>query len=345
MHPQAPRRTDDALQQVQRDTPAKASADIVCSPFVHTSFWDEQTIVSEVFSEQKKMSKVPLPKHEKKELLQCEACGKGFINQAELSNHMEVMHHAGPDEERGMAGSQQFASDLSYGVEPEEPRNDHGEATIKPRRHVADDQTIKAVPMPVTVASLNALNSSPDTELEHCMDELSISQACETSPSEVSFADTTYTVDDVDSQTISDVAEQGSPVIRESIRILLCLFMKLFLDFSQECDAGVRQHTPYHGGNSRHGSAAQSSDSLVSGSVPSSQVSGVKRLREGDDNDDGNERKNNKARKRSGQGSPENCRPLACPFNKFDSKTFGVDGDPVYHVCSTYSDVKTAYLK
>lgn len=354
MHHQAPRSTYDGLPQEKQDRYVKDFDEIFSSRKNSISYWDEPTIVStvqnealqglcEVLPKQKTMSNVSAMRPEKKESLRCDFCGKGFINQSELNNHLEVMHDL--DEQHECSATQESAGQNSSGHSPEEPHADRGEVTIKPRAHILDNQTIKAVPIPVTAALLNALDSSASEELTESMDGLSISQARESSPSEMSFADTTYTVDDVDSQTISDVAERNSPGIHEPVRILICLFMKLFLDFSQRFNAGVREHMPFTGGSSHQGLAERSAESLVSSSIASSQVSGVKRQRDRDDNEDDQERKNNKFRRRSEQASPDNVLPLACPFNKFNNQIFGVDGGHAYHVCSTFSDVKTAYFK
>jgi len=354
MHHQAPRSAYNGLSQEKQDHYAKDFDKIVSSRKINISHWDEPTIVStaqdealqglcEVVPKQKTMSYVSAIRPEKKESLRCEFCGKGFINQSELNNHLEVMHDL--DEHLQCPTTQESAGQNSSGHTPNEPHADCGEITIKPQVHNPDDQTIKAVPIPVTAASLNALDTSTTEELTESMDGLSISQTRESSPSEMSLADTTYTVDDVDSQTISDVAKPDSPGIHEPVRILICLFMKLFLDFSQRFNAGVREHMPFTGGSSHQGLAEREAESLVSSSIASSQVSGVKRQRDRDDNEDEPERKNNKLRRRSEQASPDNVLPLACPFNKFNNQIFGVDGSHAYHVCSTFSDVKTAYFK
>jgi len=47
------------------------------------------------------------------------------------------------------------------------------------------------------------------------------------------------------------------------------------------------------------------------------------------------------------QGVPSNhTKPLACPFNKFDSRLFGPDSpDESYHICATCNFITVAHLK
>ena len=354
MHGQALPGTHNGQQQQQQQEGDRLSSKLGN----HTSLtqedistWDEPTIVNPVKSEApldmhilkfrtRDMRKLPISKREE-ESFQCPFCNKVCVKQAELDNHLKIYHDVEQEDPAEISDIQQPSAKVLVEVRDEGIFTEYGDATIKPQAH---EETIKPVRLPVTAASLKEHNSPTSENLAQSMDDLSISQAHESCLSEVSFADTTYSVDDVDSQTLSEVANPESPRIREPVRILLCLFMKLFFDFSQRFNNGIRQHAPASMGNAHHGSATQSAESLVSGSVPSSQVSGVKRLRDNEENEDEGDRKNNKSRKRLGQSSPED-RALACPFNKFDSRTFGVDGDPAYHVCSTFSDIKTAYFK
>ena len=354
MHPYSRRHDADESPEKRQDHDIKAVDIIELSSTNGTSYWDEATIVSpirqlaspassRVTPKKTTSSSIMALKGQKPECLVCGLCGKGAINQAELNNHLEIMHRVDPEKVWDDVVGQKPAQTAQ--TAGEEPLLDHSEVTIKPQEHVDDDRTIKAVPMPLTPASLQAHDSSSSEALAQSMDGLSMSQRRESSPSEMSFADTTYTVDDVDSQTVSVVAERDSPGIREPVRILIYLFLKLFLDFSRRYSANVQEHAPIASGNARRGSAAQITESLATSSVSSSQASGVKRQRDHDDNEDEQERKNNKSRRKSEQASPDHVIPLACPFNKFDSKTFGVDGSNTYHVCSTFSDVKTAYFK
>lgn len=355
-HRATPKDASSRLSHEKHDRHVKNIDETTSSRKEHRSHWDEPTIVSTVQNEalkslsgvlpkQKAMSKISSIRPQRNESLRCPSCCKGFINQSELNNHLEVMHPADLDERCVCSAVRESTSQDTSGHRTDELHTDQGEITIKPRHHLPDNPTIKAVPAPVTAASLSALDSLASEELAQSMDGLSISQARKSSPSEMSFADTTYTVDDVDSQTVSDVAERNSPGICEPVRILIHLFMKLCLHFSQESNAGVREHVPFPGGHNHQGVAERSVDSLVSSSVASSQVSGFKRQRDQADNEDKQERKNNKSRRRSGQASSGELLALACPFNKFDNHIFGVDGADTYHVCSTFSDVKTAYFK
>lgn len=266
-------------------------------------------------------------------------CLRGFVNQTELTNHMDVKH-SNDEEAKSAPVTVLDPSDTPFSVNQNSNKAsdlfDEGYGT----------KTIR--PTPITEESLRALEESTSSEITRSLKDLSISDAHRSSASVASF-DTTYSVmDGLEDAPISDVAEQDSPRIQLPVQILLCLWMKLIVDITRRFTSGTRQHAVYPEPSGQYGSASQSKESLGTSSVTSSQTSGsrsFKRRRSDDDGEEDNDRKNPKMRIKSGQVTPEN-KPLACPFNKYDNYTFGGDArNTAYHVCSTWNDVKTAYFK
>lgn len=312
-------------------------------------FYDENKMVgsrgvgsqpdSECQRQKTKTNKKSKPKQVEMFTCTVAGCLRGFVNQAELSIHIDVMHSNGENLESVPVADFDPESIPFYTTQTKDIAGDlfdegYGTKTIRPT--------------PITEASLRALDESTSSDITRSMEDLSISDAHRSSVSVVSF-DTTYSVmDGLEDAPISEVAEQDSPRIQLPVRILLCLWIKLLTDISRRFSSGTRQHAVYPEPSGQYAPASQSKENLGTSSVASSQTSGTrsfKRRRSSDDGEDDNDRKNPKMRMKSGQATPEN-RPLACPFNKYDNYTFGGDArNTAYHVCSTWNDVKTAYFK
>lgn len=302
--------------------------------------WDGETIVvaqtakSDKFAAKvDKMSRSrdgPMTKQAKEETLPCSTagCTRKFVNATELANHIEVVHSEREEVLPSLANTQE--------ADTEDDLEAAGEATITQLLGHDGEETIIPIPWPMTEANLSALNSSISPDREGFLDALT--------PSEMSF-ETTYSVEDYDDLPLSDVAEQESPFIMLAVFMLLNLWKTCVSDYVKRSSSGVRQHAPYADDTSTHSSLLAYRESLSAASVQSSQVSGVKR-KQPNDRDDDDDQRNNDRRNKQSKSDPDALRPLACPFNKFNNIAFGVNAiNSSYHVCSTWSDVKTAYFK
>jgi hypothetical protein len=150
---------------------------------------------------------------------------------------------------------------------------------------------------------------------------------------------------------LSEVAEPDSPPIQLPVRILLILWAKFLHSFVARHRATYRQNTSYQAAHDQHISDSKQNENLATSSQTPSIVSIAssarisKRKENFDDDGENNGRRPSKIRPPRNQVVLEN-RPWACPFNKYDSYIFGGDAsNSAYHTCSTWHDVKTAYLK
>ena len=311
------------------------------------AFWDEATIVELSKQSSQHAGKPKFRKHikpERTESFPCpvSGCTRMFISQAELDNHMDVQH-SGNEE---LDTSNQAVQAYLDSVDP--AAYEQADLTVQPPELTEGDFTVK--PMPVTAASLRALNDSTSTDLSRSMDDLSISEAHKSSASVMSLETTYSVIDDAEDAPLSEYEDSVSltPRIQLPVRMLLCLWMKLWFDLSKRfTTSGTRQQAPYPGTTSHPSSASVSKESPGTSSHASSQLSSTRSIkrRRSDDGDDDADGRTNKTRNRREQSSPEN-KPLACPFNKYDHYMFGGDSaNDKYHVCSTWNDVKTAYFK
>lgn len=328
-----------------------------------SAFWDEPTVVApgrplnmNKYKGNDSPDKVPStnspqPKN-RTEIYACgyPGCQRKFVNQAELRNHIDVKHNTDQDDIGSSAFEQQSETIEQLDFSPEDavsssyPTSQHGDKTIKPVPNPNPNR------IPITAAALQALNSSDEPDLTHSMRELSIagSDGRVSSASLMSY-DTTYSVaEGPEDVAWSEVAEPDSPTIQLPVRILLKLWTKFIHDFSARYKAPVRQSANYQAPHDQQASDSRPNESTAKPTQPPSIASSArasKRKENFDDDGQENGRRPSKIRLPRNQVSLED-RPFACPFNKFDSYTFGGDAsNPAYHTCSTWHDVKTAYLK
>lgn len=327
-----------------------------------STFWDEPTVVAREELHRAKMQNeeelsmikshdTSPPAKNRIEKFTClyPGCSRKFINQAELRNHVEIFHQT--DEEA-------FENpDLPYSSGAVEEQDIGIAGTVDSRHDTHQqfaefdaDKTVK--PVRITAAALEALNLNADLKPARPIDQGSVmgSDIHHSSVSSMSV-DTTYSVlDTVEDDAFSDVARPNDASVLLPVRILLTLWAKLLGEFLARHKAAYTQHGPYQGTHDQRRSASQSRENVAespyassSASITSSSRASKKRDRP-DDDEEGNRRKPPK-RQSQGQLSPEH-KPLACPFNKFDSFIFGGDANNKdYYICSTWHDVKTAYLK
>ena len=222
-----------------------------------------------------------------------------------------------------------------------------------------DEATVRllvpARPLPVTEENVKALGPAIDPfSLARGMSELSVDDESmgvgsylhdrETSPSEMSDVGTTYSADDVDDEAYSDVADAESPFIQLAVSMLITLYNMMLTDFARRYDEAVRTMPVNADTPNQHDSASVSQASFHTGASFASSVRST-RPREDDDEEEDEPERPQQRRKKSKTTSDDN-KPLACPFNKSDNMAFGTNSsNTAYHVCSTWNDVKTAYLK
>lgn len=314
------------------------------------SIWDGETMVTPSQTgrvgefDDAKETKKPHLKGPKVESIPCSvlSCNKLFISDAERDIHIEIHHPAEQDQIVPEPENNCF-DDLYASVSSE---TDEGDNTILARDQ---DATIKPQ---LTAESLQALEDSIGTvsteSITRSMHDMSVQDPRGSSGSIMSLDETTYSATEpIEEGPVSDIASEEAPEIRVPVRMLLCLWAKLVNDASRQYRQEIRQRAPGSGSHGRRNSFSTSKESLT-GSITSSDFSGTQgsrtRKRSSDDGDEKGNRKSSKKAKAAQAVPGEN--PLGCPFNKFDSFRYGNDPDnPQYHVCSTWNDVKTAYLK
>lgn len=354
-----------ATTAVQEDTISEgqrlmSQSRVASVPTSTPTFWDEPTVVArerpqsmKKYPEREKSAKSPLgisPQQKNRtEIYACTypGCQRKFINQAELSNHVDVLHLTDQDEYENSAFDQHPAAIEEHHISPNIENSSSYPASQRSSSHHGEN-TIK--PIPITEAALQALNSDDESGLTRSMYGLSItgSDGHASSISLISV-DTTYSVmEEAEDVALSEVAEPDSPRIQLPVRILLIQWAKCLNDFFAHNKAAYKQGAPYQDTNGQHMSGSILNESPATPSQTSSVASSArasKRKENFDDDGENNGRKPSKIRLPRSQVTPEN-RPLACPFNKHDSFIFGGDAsNPSYHTCSTWNDVKTAYLK
>lgn len=331
-------------------------------PQTGSSFWDERTLVTREKPQYLKMQDkierdAPTPprpsSRSKKEIekFNClyPGCERMFINQAELLNHIAVLHQ----------------SDLDDFDDPNSPEHPNRTESLGPRDHHHrdddqddahssaagyGDQTIR--PVMITEAALQALSSDreQERELARSMGEMSLSSS-HRYPSALSSMDsvvTTHSVLDVYEDPVSEVGDPDDPPIKLPVQILLSLWRRFVTNFSARSRSNYRQNAPYPDSHQQPTRGSRSKGKSVAPPSQSSQSSSLhsgSRKRcwgsDGDEDEDHSEGPN----KKRPQNELEH-KPLACPFNKYDSYIFGGDAtNSAYHVCSTWNDVKTAYFK
>lgn len=336
--------------------PPAAANLVVSRAQAASAFWDEPTLVApdprrmqlkNRSAVKKKRSSSPLSKAKgKAERFHCVyGCSKKFVNQAELRNHVEILHQTDQNAFQDPNLPYPSETDIQQ-VGDIENSTIRGEVIQHQLSKIDEQQTVK--PVRVTAAALEALNLNDELPSLRATDEESTNGSDIEPPSvsEMSI-DTTYSaLEHADESAESDVADPEDQRIKVPVRILLILWSSLLRDFSGRKKAAHRQHGQYNGPYSQSGSPSGSSPFVSSSSSIASGSRRGKRKKGQDEEEEDSEsrRRAPSSRASHGRTSPDNV-PLACPFNKFDSHIFGADGKPAYHICTTWHDVKTAYLK
>lgn len=327
------------------------------------TFWDEPTVVVREGPQTmkkhdgtdlspKSTTGNSLPPKNRTEIYACTSpgCQRKFVNQAELRNHVDVLHFTDQDDPESSASDQQ-SEDIEQKVSL-----DDDTSSLYPisQRSASQDGEKTIKPIPITAAALQALNSNDESDLTYSMHELSISGS-DGHASSVSLmsVDTTYSVmEEYEDVALSEVAEANTPSIQLPVHILLVLWGKFFYSFFARNRSTFRQNAPYRAAqDQRNPDLRPNENSATPSQTPSIvSIASSARVSKRKENFDDDEEENNGRR-------PSKIRPprapttidnpaLACPFNKYDSFIFGGDANnPAYHVCSTWHDVKTAYLK
>lgn len=332
------------VKEDEKTSPAQAGS----------AFWDEPTLVvppkpkmqlGPESSYTKSYSSSPLPKN-RVEKYACvyPGCSRKFVNEAELRNHVEILHQLDqeafedPEVAYPPAAIEQQEIDIENAIESTRASYQHAIET-------EEDQTVK--PVRITAAALEALNLNAEPQHSKLADEESVTGSdIHASSASLMSVDTTYSVlMPTEEVAVSEVARPDDPRIKLAVRMLLTLWARFLSDFVARRRTGHRQHGQYSGAYHQQESPSQPSPHASSSSSFASSSRSRKRKPNPDEEGEDNRRKAPSIRASQGHVSPENM-PLACPFNKYDSFAFGGDGNnSKYSVCSTWHDVKTAYLK
>jgi len=275
------------------------------------------------------------PDHDEPFHCQEPGCTRRFINQSELNNHMAVMH--GDVVDSSPPPPVHLALPLPLRPKPVERRihldyrqNDDVEQSDSP---------------------LSGLETFPREEDDDACSEIarSVSAFSRMTMSDVMPASSTHSIytDSIAVRSdvaLSDIAETESQEVQRPVRMLIHLWKGFINQYTKNQTQGMEQHGAYgqSEGQSAGSHTAQTRLHRRSSSNLST-TSSSKRRRDSDEGDENGRPKQIKLGLKPESTSPKD-RPLACPFNKFDSIQFG-ERNRDYHVCSTWNSVKTAYLK
>lgn len=296
---------------------------------------DARMAPNQEYQSKPKKKKSGASKHELDEPYHCpvQGCSKRFIHQAELDNHMTARH--GKSEKSPSPRSSGKSFPMAVRSRPRE------------RKLLSDDEGDDSDPKvkelsPVDLAVVRRDSTEDDSRSEVA---LSVSAFSRMSMSDFPASSTHSMYTDATDAALSDIAETESQEVQRPVRILIGLWNKFLMHHINEHTHGAgRENENNQRPGGRHNSRRTSSNSLHKRSSSLSSSTTSKRSPPSDDEDEG--RKKPRLHKPAPRVDTISSKdpPVGCPFNKFDNIQFG-EGNPAYHVCSTWNSVKTAYLK